>query len=598
MNYTPTQAQKQRFSSLEDFLSQFEVRKKHSSGWNVRCPGHADNGPSLSVSEKNQKILLHCKGGCELSRVLESLNLKEKDLFLDSKPNPQKVDLNQLSIQKQIPQTFLEKVGVSLENPYSFKIKYFQEDGTEGRSRVRKGISAGESYWGPKGPEIIPYGLWRLDEARFAEELFLVEGESDCWTMWAHYDTFPALGIPGNTMTHTLKLEHLDEIKTLFIVKENDSGGGSIFVENVKKRLDEIAFEGEAKVFILPSRFKDPNDLHRKNPEGFRATFMESMEKSVPVNEWKDKKDPGQFRIKTMSMADLQKLEIQDASWVIPGILPEGLTLLAGRPKIGKSYLLLNICSAVTTGGVALGRYRVPKGSAIYLSFEDNNRRIKKRMSQVFPKNLWPAGFHFSTEAPKIDDGLLLALDELIEYHGDTKLVILDTLQKVMPSVKSNGDNYAEVYGYMGQLQKWSLEKGIALVLVHHLNKSAPDDIFDAVTGSTGYIAAADTLWALGSSKRGQGFMTFHGKGKDIDSFKVVLKNEKGVVNYVGDAEYEDLTKQRKEIVDIILSNEKLAAVDIAAGLRKDYNPILKLLTRMVDDGIIQKDENSNQYFL
>lgn len=597
MNYTASNGQIQRFSSFEEFLDLFDKQVKTAEGFNVRCPSHDDGKPSLTVSKKGDKIVLKCHAGCEVESILSTLGLTFQALFLsDSKPTKEDVvDLNNLAIQKRIPPTFLEKVGVSQHNPYSFKIKYFQEDGTEGRSRIRRGISAGKSYWGDKGPEIIPYGLWRLDDGRAMEELFLVEGESDCWTLWAHYDTFPALGIPGNTMTHTLKSEHLDEIKTLFIVKENDSGGGATFVENVKKRLVEIGYEGEAKVLVLPSRYKDPNDLHRKNPEGFRATFMESMEKSVPANEWKKPKTS--YKLKFDISSVLRTKEIPDANWIVPGLLPEGLAILGGRPKKGKSFLALAVALAVAQGGMVLGKYRVQKSSVLYVSLEDNERRLRDRIQLLQgPEESFPDNLYYCLELPRLDQGGLLQIEEFLDGHPDVKFVIVDTLGRVMPQPKTAGsDQFQEVYDFMGKVQKWTLSRRISLMLIHHIKKATTGNIFDDFVGSSAYVAAPDALWALGASNRGKGYATFSTTGKDVGENEFCLSFERGIWSLEGEGPEVNLPPLQRDIFDCLAVSKKangtgLAPAEIAEALDKAQSTIRTTLKRMQDAGIVSQE--------
>src|SRR5262249_23842808 len=117
-----------------------------------------------------------------------------------------------------------------------------------------------------------PYGLWRLNEAQKVGRLFIVEGESDCWTLWLHGE--PALGIPGNTSANVLLAEHLEQVDEVYIVRENDQGGKT-FLDLVPKRLKTLDYRGAVYALALPAEVKDVNDLHCAGPEQFKERWDE-----------------------------------------------------------------------------------------------------------------------------------------------------------------------------------------------------------------------------------------------------------------------------------------------------------------------------------
>ena len=73
--------------------------------------------------------------------------------------------------------------------------------------------------------------------------------------------------------------------------------------------------------------------------------------------------------------------------------MPEGVALLAGKPKLGKSWLALGLCVAVASGGVTFGTVHVEKGAALYLALEDNERRRQFRLAKIL------AGPRFPTDS-------------------------------------------------------------------------------------------------------------------------------------------------------------------------------------------------------
>lgn len=185
-----------------------------------------------------------------------------------------------LAADKGLPEEFLKALDVDQISPDTVKITYLLEDGSPAaKQRIRKALKAKDgSRWtrGKKKP--VPYGLWRLAEARKAGYLVLVEGESDCWTLWYH--GFPALGIPGADMTEKLSLEHIRDISRLYVVREPDKGGDT-FTAGIAKRLAGWkTWQGKAYQVRLHdlTGAKDPNDLHKQNPEKFKAKFEAALE--------------------------------------------------------------------------------------------------------------------------------------------------------------------------------------------------------------------------------------------------------------------------------------------------------------------------------
>jgi putative DNA primase/helicase len=212
---------------------------------NIGCPAHLDRTPSLSVKLTEDKILLKCHAGCETDKILEALGLAWKDLFAGgSKPT-----LEELAKIKKLPVEFLGKLGLK-----NFKggvlIPYWDENGkpyneADGKPflRFRASLFGEGKVKSRKGIKAKVYGLF-LRRAWENDYLVLVEGESDCWTLW-HHD-IPAYGLPGANSVKPLMAEHLAGFNRIYICRESDQTG-SAFVGNVAKRLRHLKFAG--KVF-------------------------------------------------------------------------------------------------------------------------------------------------------------------------------------------------------------------------------------------------------------------------------------------------------------------------------------------------------------
>jgi putative DNA primase/helicase len=383
---SPTQ---QSSPALEQVLSQLKGVRTSMRGWRACCPAHADRKPSLSIGlGEHGQVLLKCFAGCSLECIVEAMGLTMTDLFPDATsppdgqvtspgkthhPTQPTLSLIDLTLEKQLPWKFLFSLGVMEHPSGGLQIPYHLPDGTLApRYRIRTALVAKEgSRWSKGEDNIVPYGLGRLDEARKAGYLVLVEGESDCWTLW--YQGFPALGLPGAEMARTLEESMLIGIDRLYLMQEPDAGG-TAFVNQLTRKLEAWQWPGKAFVLRLEGA-KDPNELHQHDRQRFRTAFQCALDQAEPLSSRSPQSalslsKQGQPSI--FSLPDLLSWELPPVRWTIPEILPEGLTLLAGKPKLGKSWLALSVALSIAAGCVALSAQTVAKGDVLYLALEDN----------------------------------------------------------------------------------------------------------------------------------------------------------------------------------------------------------------------------------
>ena len=223
----------------------------------------------------------------------------------------------------------------------------------------------------------------------------------------------------------------------------------------------------------------------------------------------------------TMTMSQLYDTVYENRLPVIDGLLYPGTYLFVGAPKVGKSFLMAQIAYHVSTGQ-ALWNYPVHAGTVLYLALEDDYRRLQERLFRMFGVESTD-NLYFATCAKQLGAGLYEQLNRFVSEHKDTRLIIIDTLQKIR---EASGDkySYASDYEIIGQLKYFADQTGIALLLVHHTRKQQADDKFDRISGTNGLLGAADGAFILEKEKRTGDTAVLEVSGRDQPEQKLILK--------------------------------------------------------------------------
>ena len=302
---------------------------------------------------------------------------------------------------------------------------------------------------------------------------------------------------------------------------------------------------------------------------------------------------------KPITAAELMDLEFKPTRWVVPGVLPEGLTLLVGKPKKGKSWMALGMCEAVAVGGVALGTRPVEQGDTLYLALEDNHKRLQKRLKKVLDGRPAPEKMHLHIEWPRLDEGGAEQLDEWLTEHPETRLVVIDTLARIRKP--AGGQNiYAEDYAALERLLPLAAKHGVAIVVVHHLRKMAASDPMDEISSSTGLTAGVDGFLILRRTPGSKG-PTLYVDGRDIEEpteYALHWNMNTATWTIEGDAEEVQLSKERADILlTLNRSPEPMTPKevnDVMPGAK--YNNVKYLMWAMLGDGQLLKD-GKGRYF-
>src|SRR5215213_2356587 len=299
-------------ADFEDVLDKLSVVSRNGEKAMSFCPAHDDSSnPSLSLKAENGRLLLHCFAGCQPEDILSEMGLQMKDLFVEGgggssippntparlhaqSENPHSngqnerasgdarhehgCTLKEYSEVKKLPEDFLRGLGLKdvtyLDKP-AIRIPYPDEEGQEVAVRFRTSLDGTEKFKWRSSDKPTLYGLGLLEEARKAGFVVLVEGESDCHTLW--YYEIPALGIPGANNWRDGWATYLQGIEKIYALIEPDHGG-----DNLREKLTGFEVIRERLHLLELGEYKDPSALHLADPDRFRERFEVALEDAKP----------------------------------------------------------------------------------------------------------------------------------------------------------------------------------------------------------------------------------------------------------------------------------------------------------------------------
>jgi hypothetical protein len=287
------------------------------------------------------------------------------------------------------------------------------------------------------------------------------------------------------------------------------------------------------------------------------------------------------------TFAELAIKKLPAPRWAIKGLVPVGLSILAGKPKIGKSWLTLDLSLAVASGGKALGLYDSERGGVLHLALEDRERQFQDRLKRALDGAPAPDNARFFNNWPAVANHGLTALRRLLDQHPGTRLVVIDTLAKMRARPTANGSIYHEDYDAIGQLKAIADEYSLAVVVVHHERKGAADDHLDRVSGSTGLTGAADTILTLGR-ERGQMDAVLSVTGRDVEEQELALSMDPRTMRWAcrGDAADFRMSQERRQIIEAFTALGRAALPsEVADLIGKKRGAIKKLMLAMAHQG-------------
>jgi hypothetical protein len=322
------------------------------------------------------------------------------------------------------------------------------------------------------------------------------------------------------------------------------------------------------------------------------APKLDEAKRAAPVTATaaptRDGSPPDLSVLRTISAAALLRKELPEPRWAVPGLVPEGLTLLIGKGKIGKSWWVLGASIAVASGGRALGRVAVEPGPVLYLALEDNERRLQARLRDILGTEQPPDGLELATEWRRLDQGGLALVERWLDAHPGARMVIIDTLARVRGRAGKDTRLYDDDYRALQGLHELAGRRQIAVVVIHHSRKADGVDVLDVASGTTGLTGCADGVLVM-RRVRGEQTASLFVTGRDIvDEEDLALRWDSVTMSWIllDPEEGKPLSKERADIQNVLrASPEPLAPIEIAQQLGKSPNVMRVLLHKMVHAG-------------
>jgi hypothetical protein len=431
----------------------------------------------------------------------------------------------------------------------------------------------------------------------------------------------PALCLPIHRLD-LLTPELVKPVQTISVLQRHENGLGDGFyaryVVQVKQQLEGV-IDGPRRLYCvplneiiptLPHLWSSPVVQEDRERFQFELTNLQmagTCEEITPKRRAKKSRQTAEASKvtapQTFTGSQLLAMEFPEPKSAIKGLIVEGTNILGGRPKEGKSFMVLDWCLAVAAGGHALGNIPVDPGDALYIGLEDSYRRIKQRVEarlrelQAKDPTIIDR-FHCRTDWPALDQGGVEALDAWLDAHPNGRLVVFDVLQAIAPRPsRSNGSAYADDYNMLRGLHALVHARGIPTVLVCHTTKARHDNIVDEINATLGLAGKVDTIVVLSQAAPGRWVLKATGRDIERQELAVRFDPQAGTWVKLGDAKEYIISDERKAILAALKAARiplKPIGISEALGRVNDIEKaaVRRLLFSMLSDEQVQITED------
>ena len=277
--------------------------------------------------------------------------------------------------------------------------------------------------------------------------------------------------------------------------------------------------------------------------------------------------------LSTINGKHLMEEELKPIRYIIDDMISAGVHILAGSPKIGKSWMSLWLCLSVANG-TDVWDFKTHKGGVLYMALEDSPNRLQSRLRKLnMPV---PDNIHFTLTASDLDSGLLDQLENFMQEHPDTSLIVIDTFQKIRGSLKESS-LYANDCKEMGLIKAFADKHNIAIILVHHAKKGFEMDPQDSISGTNGIAGTADTNLILKRHSRYESLAVFSIGGRDVTAreMQLLLRDTDCIWEKILDSQVEKDEQRIPKLIKAFLEKEKTfvgTATELCCKLKEMFN--------------------------
>ena len=287
--------------------------------------------------------------------------------------------------------------------------------------------------------------------------------------------------------------------------------------------------------------------------------------------------------------------EYPEPNWVVPGLLSEGLNILAGKPKQGKSMLAMNLALTVAGGGKALKQIRVAPGDVLYLSLEDKQRRVQSRARKM-AQALGSDGLEritIATTWPRQDAGGLKLLEHWFKRVERPTLVVIDVWSIFRPSMSNRGSAYDQDYRHMNDVKQIMDKHSCNVLVLTHCRKGGAEDALEEVSGTMGLTGVADGVVVLSRSRNDNEAKIFV-TGRDVQDQELALRFDPETLTWesLGGAEEHVQGKLQVAILAFLKSfaGATVSVKDICEHVNvENDSTVRKVLHRLREKGFVRK---------
>ena len=467
----------------------------------ARCPCHDDKKQSLSIGRGKKGVVLKCQAGCDTRDIIARVGLKPRDLFYEQEKPQEK---------RRIVATYDYPGGVQKIRYSDKSFSWRQPDGKGGWIWNRNGIR----------PSLYISG-------ELSDGIAIVEGEKDADNL--HRLGWDAVSGADGAGPGKWKQEYTEQLKGLSVcIFQDNDDVGKAYAQETAAALHNgckcVYLFDLSKVWPDIPEHGDVSDLVEKFGDEKACEMIAQLATSTP--EWEPPKEPDIFdSFGFYSVPDLTPEEKKPPEFIVDGMIPCGMTFLSGAPKIRKSFMALQIASAVATGSPFLS-HNTTQCDVAYLDLEGSKSRVSfraERMSMKIPRNV----FITNSITERLADGLVDKLRQLHRARPSIRLIIIDTYSRARGSYKNFGVNaYDADVALLEPVQRMALEENIAVVFIHHDKKGAgfASDSFERLSGTMGISGSSDCVINLvADGKRFDGKATMEYTPRDAKGGEIKL---------------------------------------------------------------------------